>query len=430
MNNKPGSNFHSKEVKEAIGQEDELVFEEIEENELDEDNSSSSNQSRMEQEQFRAKMLKLFGIVIIGLVVVLIIGFIISIFTKKDYSYSDTEEVMKDAAISYFEEYQDKLPESTAEIIEVNVAVLVQNKNMKELDHYLKGQSCKGNVSVEKISSKEYSYTPYLKCGNDYETTTLYNALKNKENLVTEGFGLYFYNNEYVFRGTDVNNYVKFSDSDTLFRVIKITKNNEVVLIQDEKSTNSYVWDERYNQVYEDNVGINDYKNSSISTTLEYFYNGKIGTENAGEYDETYFEMEPTFLTKEDKKKLVKFNACVGKRSETDTSKDGSTDCSVTYETKVSLLAAYDFMNASLDPNCTTTISPSCQNYNYLAEDLRFWLGNGVAENSGEVYFVSSNYIANGKASTEMAIRPIIHLSEKVMLEEGKGTKEKPYIVR
>lgn len=428
MNNKPGNNFHNKELEEALDKEDDLEYEEIEEEK--EESASTSQHSRMERELFRAKMLKLFGIVIIGLIVVLIIGFMISIFTKKDYTYASTEEVMKEAAISYFEEYPKKLPASTEEIIEINVAVLVENKNMKELEFYLKDESCKGNVSVEKVSSKEYSYTPYLKCGNDYETTTFYDALKNEKNIVTEGFGLYFYNNEYIFRGTDVNNYVKFSDSDTIFRVIKVTSNNEVVLIQEEKSKNSYPWDERYNQNYDDNIGINDYKNSSISSVLEYFYKGKIGAENSSKYGEYYYDQEPTFLTKEDKKKLVKFKACVGKRSESDTSKDGQTDCSVTYETNISLPSVYDFLNASLDPNCTTTVSPSCQNYNYLVNETRFWLGNGTSEDSGKVYSVSSNYISSKKASTEMTIRPVVHLSEKVMLEKGKGTEENPYIIR
>ena len=60
-----------------------------------------------------------------------------------------------------------------------------------------------------------------------------YDEIKNKKNLVSSGYGLYLYNDEYIYRGSNVNNYVKFSDSERIFRIVKVTKNNEVVLIQE-----------------------------------------------------------------------------------------------------------------------------------------------------------------------------------------------------
>lgn len=422
MNNKLRNEKLEEALENDSTEKENLEFETDEENEKD--------NKKLEQEQFRVKMLKLFGIVIIGLVVVLGLGFIISLFSKKEYTYVEVEDIMKDAAISYFEEYPKKLPATTDESLEVSTSILIDNKNMKEIDHYLNGKSCKGNVTVDKISSNEYAYTPYLKCGNDYETTTFYNAIKNEKNLVTSGYGLYSYNGEYVYRGKNVDNYARFSDSKRLFRIVKVNKDNEVVLIQDESSDNEYPWDDRYNKVYDDNSGINDYKNSKISDILSYYYKGKIGLENDDKYNYYEYSKEVKFLTKEDRTKIVKFKNCVGRRSENDTSKDGSVECSSTYDSEIGLLPVYDFLNASIDPNCITTVSPSCQNYNYLSDGDSTWFANGSGSETNEVYSMYLGYIANTEASETNNIRPIIHLSEKAMLEKGKGTKNNPYVIR
>ena len=430
MNNNSQKNFQNKEFEDALendSEEKENLEYETEEETIASDND---NQSKIEQEQFRAKMLKLFGIVIIGLIIVLGLGFIFSLFSKKDYTYAEVEDIMKEAAVSYFEDYQKKLPKTTDESIEATTTILVENKKMKELDYYLKDQNCKGNVTVDKVSNKEYTYTPYLKCGNDYETTTFYDAIKNKKNLVTSGYGLYLYNDEYIYRGSNVNNYVKFSDSERIFRIVKVTKNNEVVLIQENASENEFPWDDRYNKIYENNSGINDYRNSKISDILDYYYKGKIGREVEDKYNYYEYTQEEKFLTKEDKAKTVEFKSCVGKRSESDTSRDGSTDCSTTYDTKIGLLPVYDFLNASIDPNCTTTTSPSCQNYNYISEGSSTWFANGDSEESDLAYMLYLGYVGSTEASETNYIRPIIHLSDKVMLEKGKGTQNNPYIIR
>ena len=430
MNNNLQNNFRNKDFEDAL--ENDVEEKDDMEYEIDEETTKNENvnQQKIEQEQFRAKMLKLFGIVIVGLVVILGLGFIFSLFSKKDYTYAEVEDIMKDAAILYFEDYPKKLPSTTDESLEVSSSILAENKNMKELDYYFKDKNCKGNVTVDKVSSKEYTYTPYLKCGTDYETTTFYDAIKNKNNIVTSGYGLYSNNDEYIYRGSNVNNYVKFSDSDTIFRIIKVTKSNEVVLMQENESENEFPWDDRYTKVYEDNSGINDYKNSKISNILDYYYKGKIGQDADDKYNYYEYSKEEKFLTKEDRKKIVKFKNCVGRRSKNDTSKDGSVECSTTYESEIGLLPVYDFLNASIDPNCTTTTSPSCQNYNYIVDGSSTWLANGSSEESNEVYMLYLGYVASSEASDSNYIRPIIHLSNKVMLEKGKGTKNNPYIIR
>lgn len=417
MNNNLSFN-ESKIDEEEIKEQEEVDNEEEKgENSFKEQPTIPSN-----NDEFRSKMIKMFGIVIIALIVVLIVGFLISLFTKKNYTYAELEDVMKNASIKYFKDNKSKLPKDESEIVEIDSNILVNNKYMKSLDKYLKDDSCTGKVSVEKIDNKSYSYTPKITC-KDYTTTKLYAEITKKDKIVTEGFGLYFMNNEYVYRGSNVNNYVKFNDSKRLWRIIKANSNGEIVLISARKTNELYSWDRRYNNQTDDNSGVGIYKNSNIYDSLEDIYNNKyVNDDSVGEVE---------FLTNEDKKKLVEFNSCVGSRSKAESTKDGTKECAITEKVKISLISAYDFLNASLDPNCNSTEKPDCQNYNYLARSYTYWSSTPSEKISGMVYKVnSSGYLEKGIASTESYIRPVIHLSENTMLVKGKGTKSNPYVIR
>ncbi len=420
------------QIDETTSLEEEQVTDEkvdVDDNYLVNDNindNSNSNDSNNNQDEFKLKILKMFKLVFIALILILVIGFIISLFTKKNYTYADVEDIMEDAAVKYFEENKEKLPKNSDEVVEIDTTILANHKYMKDLKFYLKKEDCSGKVSVEKDESKSYSYTPILSCNNgEYTTRKLYEAITNSKNVVKEGFGLYYMNNEYVYRGSDVNNYIRFSDSDDLWRIIKVTSNNEIALISDKRTNNAYSWDERYNSVTEDNAGINLYKNSYISGILKKIYDNTLNSD-----EDVYYREERTMLTKKQKKNVVEFDACVGTRSKNDQTKKGAAECSVTYKTKMSLLSVYDFLNASVDSNCNQTLKEDCQNYNYLVTDYRYFLANGDKDNSSKVYQVSLGYIMETDAKTESYIRTVIHLSDKTMLEKGNGSKKNPYVIR
>lgn len=419
----PDSN-RFKEINEDIAEENETIPEEETPEEIE---AEIKKEEELAKEQFRSRIVKMMVIVIIVIVIIVLIGFIISLTSKKNYSYSETEDVMKEAAESYFSDNKDKLPSGISQKVSIEDSILSNKGYMKTLDKYLGTNNCEGKVIVQKTNKNSYSYTSYLDCGTSYQTAELYKKLTDKKNIVSEGYGLYQYNGGYVYRGKEVNNYVKFEDSDIIWRVLKINTSNEITLIQSDTTVNSFVWDDRYNRSFEENLGINTYSGSTVSSILNKLYNNKLDDDN----DSSYYEEESTIFTKKIKSKLLKFKVCVGKRSETDTSKDGSAECSEIEESKVSLLPVYDFLNVSLDPNCTTTISPDCQNYNYLADGTNFWLANGSLENSARVYIVSSQgYINDLDANNEQRLKLVIRVGNNVMLEKGKGTKKNPYIIR
>lgn len=423
MNNNVNSEENTKEEKNNLLDDyvdNDDYLEEEEEQTVQETEEVTNNNNN--NDDFRDKIINMFKIVLIALVVILVVGFIISLFSKKKYTYSSVEDVMRSAAISYFKDNSGKLPKTDDQIVEVGTDVLINNGYMKKLDHYIKGEDCSGKVTVERVSTSTYNYTPILSCGT-YTTTSLVDMVRKNDNIVNDGYGVYYLNNEYVYRGLKVNNYVKFNDSDILWRIVKVNSDNETVLISEGKSINVFPWDTRYNNTVEDNSGIGVFHNSTISSILDSLYRNKLYEENE------YYESEVNFLTAYDKTKVVKYDACVGTRGEEDSTKDGSTECAVTEKVKMSLLPVYDFMNASIDSNCTSTLRPDCQNYNYLNSDYTYWLLTGNSDNTDKVYVVSS-YVYNKTADYESSIRPVIHLNSNVMVESGKGTMNNPYIIR
>lgn len=409
------------EIKDIPGYEDE--DEDVYANSNDDRNSFMRTTSK---EEFRVKMLKLFLIAIIAVVVLILISYFITGSSNKNYSYSNLEDEMIKATKSYFNENKSKLP-STNQSVYITNETLTNNGYMKSIDKYIKNETCTGKVVVKNVSNS-YDYTAYLDCGDSYKTRELYNEIVNKDKIVTSGYGLYNINGNYIYRGKYVDNYVKFKENDIMWRILKVINGSEVVLVSDSTTKNSYEWDNRYNSSKEYETGINVYENSSISTHLDRLYDGKFATSNDDDYTE--YINEKVYFNKSIKSKLKKYKACVGTRAEEETAKDGSAECQIQYETKMSLLPVYDFLNASIDPGCTKTISPECQNYNYLAEETSFWLANGVSTDSSKVYYVSMGIIDSSNAYSNKDIRTVIHLNDNVMIEKGKGTKSNPYIIR
>ncbi len=433
MDNKIGPNGNRfKEINEEISEDENKEVEaEYEEEDLHDENLEEEikKEEKLAKDQFRAKLVKMMGVIIIVIIIIVLIGFIISLTSKKNYTYVEVEDIMKEAAQSYFSDHKKKLPSTISQKVEIHDKVLAEEEYMKTLDKYLYTDLCSGKVVVQKSNQNSYSYTAYLDCGSDYTTTELYKKVLDKKNIVTEGYGLYSYNGGYVYRGSDINNYVKFEDNDKIWRILKINSNHEITLVQNEGSINSFPWDNRYNHSFDDNLGINTYQNSFISVIVDRLYNNRINDESDSDY--LYYNEEPTIFTKKIRSKLLKFKSCVGKRSSSDTSKDGSPECSEIIESKVALLPVYDFLNASLDPNCKTTKVPDCQNYNYLTNEGNYWLANGMTEDTASVYFVNSQgYIEDSYANSEQGIRLVIRIGSDMMIEKGKGTKKSPYVIR
>ena len=387
---------------------------------LDEDELEVEETKTKTMSSDKRKLYRLMGIA-----VAIFIGFILLILilssitnSNRKYSYSEIEKIMKNAAISYFKDNKNSLPVEDGDITEIDAANLTAAGKMKDLSEYLKeGDACTGSVQVEKTSSG-YLYTPYLNCGDNYSTVELANKVLENEEIVTSGYGLYSTKYGHIFRGENVNNYVQLDNN--LWRIVKITSNNNVVLISEEGAGYTKPWDNRYNpeRLYES--GVNTYSNSRIKDYLDKLYNNP--SEKEGE----------NILSSKDKKRIVTFNVCISKRLTTSESKDNSVECSeVLKDQKLGLLTLSDYMFASIDENCKNSTTKSCKNYNYLTIKKDWWLVTGNKEDTSTVFQVASNGSAKAvNASNYAEVRPVIYLNEKTLYKSGNGTLEKPYKVR
>lgn len=355
---------------------------------------------------------------VVGVIIVLII--VLMLFAgggSKKLDYSKIEDKIIAAGENYYSDHEDKLPKSGTE--SMDVATLVAEGYINELSRYTaKDVSCSGKLHVTKTPSG-YSYRSSLNCGDTYTTKNLKSAVM--DNLVTSGNGLYETeqvdpNNTnssqkvYVFRGDNVSNYVKIGDY--LWEIVKVYENGEVAVLGDPELLRTS-WDNRYNVDTKTYRGINDYAVSRMRDT--------IIAEVINDVD-GYLNI---------KKFITTHTACIGKRNLSDTSKDGSIECSKTLTDQYfSLLPVYDFMNASLDGNCTKALDDSCFNYNYLSSLYRqWWTGTGVGDNTQDVYYLDTS-LKTDFASHTNGVRLYAHLEANTIYVSGNGTKEEPYIVK
>ena len=367
------------------------------------------------------KLLLLFGGVILLIILIIVIAALIGKASNRSLSYEKIEEKISRSAEKYFNKNQNLLPSEENGEVELDVSTLVSGRYMNEISSYQKDKSvvCTGKVIVTK-SNKYYSFTPYLNCGDKYETKNFAEELKKTMSL--ENSGLYEVpqysskdgiSSAYVYKGDFVNNYVSIDNK--MWRIVKIDSDNNIELIKDtyKKSEDIYgAWDNRYNTSKNSNFGINNYKISIIKNSLSDYYKSE--------------QLSVAF-----KAKLVAKDLCVGNRKSSDTNKNGSTECkNVLSGEYVSLLTTYDFMNASLDNNCKTIVDKSCGNYNYLvAHTKAFWLLNADSETSYQGYKVST-YVTKTRLSSSAEARMVLTINKNTIYVSGSGTDTDPYIIK
>lgn len=411
-----GSSFNMvKKPKKDVNDFDDDETEDID---LDDDISSSKKRRSYDDDDNKSKMFKLMGVIIVITVVLLLVLWIASLVGGSKATYEDVEVLMADAAKGYFSNHQEYLPKNDGEIVEVGVANLVEEGYMKDLSKYFGEGVCTGTVQVENAGG-DYLYTPYLNCGDQYTTVELFRKIIEDNPPVTEGNGLYEANGAYVFRGENINNYVKLDKS--LWRIVKIVNDGNVVLIRNEGIINSKPWDNRFNETKNYEAGVNNYNVSRIKDYLANVYKNQVEFDNE------------KILSAKDRTRIVSFDVCVGKRSPDSQSKNNTEECRQKAQNqKLGLLTLSDYLFASIDNGCRSANTKSCTNYNYLSQyDDEWWLSTASTENDFEVYKVDRwGIVQIDTASTYSQVRPVIYLNSKAMFKSGRGTEKSPYKVK
>ena len=389
---------------------------EVEDIDLDDDTSYKSKNSG--DDDLKGKMVKLMIVIGVITVVLILVLFLASLISGSKVTYEDVEGIMSTAAENYFTAHQDYLPKNDGDVVEVDVNNLVVEGYMKDLSKYFGEGACTGTVQVEKTGA-DYLYTPYLNCGDSYQSIELFKKIVEDNPVVKEGEGLYSSDNAYAFRGENVNNFVKLNKS--LWRIVKIVDEGEVVLILNEGIVNYKPWDDRFNEAKNYEAGVNNYNVSRVKDYLAELYKNNVEFDNE------------KVISARDRARMVSYDVCIGKRSMDSQSKNNQEECrQKASNQKMGLLTLSDYLYASLDNSCRSANTKSCTNYNYLSKlDDEWWLATASNANDFEVFKVDRwGIVQVDTASTYSQVRPVIHLNSKVMYKSGKGTEKSPYKIK
>lgn len=363
------------------------------------------------------KMMRTLGIIIACFAAFIIILFFVSSCMNGTYTYERLEERMLEIAQNYYTNNEDELPVSDKDSKTMTLRDMISDGNLDEVTELFDDESakCDGNVTVTN-NNGYYLYSPYLSCSTDddeYQTTYLKDKII-EDSLVESGVGLYEENGQYIMKGEVTNNFVSYNDK--LFRIIRINEDGTIRLLE-MSGLSQKKWDDRYNPDTKFNSGINEYEINDIDSRL------KEATVNY--YNDT------TVWPDETKGFITTQSLCIGKRSQADITKDGSTECSQTMSDQTfGSLAVYEYLQASLDPNCDTTISTACRNYNWMSNfQFSTWMITADAESSQYVYVLYQKPQIN-TASGLASINVVFNLSDKAIYVSGTGTETDPYIFR
>lgn len=364
------------------------------------------------------------GMVIGLLILLLVFVWLMTILKPKYYNYYEAEELISAATEKYYKKNPEELPAADGKYT-FNYDTLVDNDYIKPLNKILKdGDECRADILVNK-SGTEYDYITKLDCGENYRTKEFYSQILQDHEVVATGSGLYKDGSEYYFRGKIDDNYVVFGSikerketKNLLWQIMSIDEYNNVKLKANFATEKSTKWDDRYNNEKKSYNGYNGFEESVIKDYLK-----KLETD-ASVLDETHVS------------KLVGKQLCIAARnSKDDSSKDGTTECSILSNEKYlfGTITPFEYMRASIDEQCNSLSNRSCSNFNYLAKVLDEgggWTLTPVPATTDQIYVFDGRSFSTETAKSKRNIYLTINLSPYVYYRSGTGTESDPYIIR
>lgn len=226
-------------------------------------------------------------------------------------------------------------------------------------------------VNTKKAGTYEVTYTAFDSLKNKTVKTRVVKVVSKLKNTVVHAT-----NKTGTYTGSDPNNYIYFSGM--LFRIVGVDGNNVKIVADQDVSNVNY---------------------SAIDSWLDYYYD---------------------HLTKASKKLIVEQKYCNMKLS--DSNIQTIKKCSSTSKKKtLSILSATDINQATGEDG------------NYLYPQTISWIANH--KDNKESYAVRNiffdhpmNYMSFDK-NYNLGVRPVITIKGDLLIENGNGTKEKPYSI-
>lgn len=361
------------------------------------------------------KTIKLLVGILAGFILFIIILFLIAGCNKHSYSYSELKEKMTLVADEYFKKDENK-PKNDGEEASYTLNQMINDGKIDSIEKLFdkKDYSCSGEVTAVN-NDGNLLFTTILNCDDKEDDTVFLNNKVIADNLVTTGVGLY--QNEttngtrYIFKGETKNNYINWNEE--LYRIIRINEDGTIRVM---KFENDFItsWDNRYNNNTLRSSGYNTYYLTDVNI------DSRIKEKLKNDYDK---------LSNESKKYIASQSLCIGERDVNESINDGTVECSKTLDNqKYGLLTVYEYLQATLDPNCNTISDRECKNYNWIAAaSLYTWLITPVSGNDYEAYYLLNNKIQVEECNNVNTYIPVFNITKKALYVSGDGTKTNPY---
>ena len=213
------------------------------------------------------------------------------------------------------------------------------------------------------------------------EAATLYGRVINDNKLVKNGDGLHQDTDGHYFKGTEVNNYVRYSNR--LFRIIRVNKDNSVRVISDDIGA-SFMWGME-----------TKYEGSNVSEWLDKNENKHSGVyyDTLGGVDKLTKKTEYT-IDKLDNNKVVP-----GEEK---------------YKSTITTLGIKDYTLAG-------------GKNSYLNIGKVYWLLG--YQNDMNLYISEEGSIEETTPTEGYGVRAVLTFKKDVSITGGTGTKDDPYVV-
>lgn len=360
------------------------------------------------------KFLIIAGVIIVIPILLIIFLAIIQGCSNNKISYDKYENKLLLAGKKYFSD-KKLLPNVESEVVKVDLDTLIKLDYIKSPSKSLDDSSCTGEVTVrlngsvvEENDGGFYNYLVNLKCSL-YETNNLNNNLL--KSLTDSGSGLYKNDEEYIFRGDSVKNYIKLYNND--YRIIGITSTGLVKVIKSDSENLDRYWDIKYNTDVNDSYGKNIYQDSDM---LKYLMNDYKNSKK---------------ISNNLKEKIVSHDVCIDSRDIKDVSINKSSCTNVLSHQVISLIGVEDYAKASLDSECVSIVSKSCRNYNYMKDmGLTTWTYVPVSNNTYEVYYLDGGLIRHEEASNYENYNLVFYIDVNEIISSGNGSLNNPYVIK
>lgn len=352
------------------------------------------------------EVLATFSIVLI-LMMIIIPTVTSQIKKSKETALTTQISLIEKAASNYVTEHPEKLDEYALNSSYVTIEQL-QDGNYLEKSP-IKNPVTKKVMQGCVVISYENATDSYTYKYSDTSCATLksktkelvpaYQTIVEEVGTVTTGDGLYEIDDEYVFRGSDPDNYLSIDG--TMYRIISLNKKEKTMKVI-VKAGESKMWQESTKQKDY------SYRLSSVFTYLNtnFYQTLSESLKNYVVTNSTWYTGTGTFTD-------MSVLALKGINQKT------------SLNSNVGLLSAYEYARVSLNTTCQkNALDSSCYGKNYLSTEKRMWLLNSE---ESKVWFVDeAGTLTTTDNPTTATAYPVLVLKANITIT-GLGTKDEPY---